>query len=125
LHPNKVLINDVEQGFPFLGQFIKPFCSYVGNRTKNNFYNAIQEINSVMAVVPQFPKNQLCAIRATLNSYLGCTMHANSFNLRKKMLGKLIKRFYDFFLVTKDFKKVSINEDFWLWHFSPNYRFTN
>jgi RNA-directed DNA polymerase len=125
LHPNKVLLNDVEQGFPFLGQFIKPFCSYVGNRTKSNFYHAIQEINRVMAVVPQFPKNQLCAIRATLNSYLGCTAHANSYNLRKKMLGKLIKRFYDFFFVTKDFKKVSINEDFWLWHFSPNYRFIN
>lgn len=125
IHPNKIVLNNITKGIPFLGQIIKPQRIYVGNRTKNNFYQAIKEINKAMAVVPEFSWKQLCDIRATLNSYLGCTIHANSFKLRKTLLSKLNKRFYDFYYVTKDFCKVIINEDFWLWHFSPSYRFTN
>ena len=125
IHPNKIVLKSVNEGIPFLGQIIKPHCTYIGNRTKNNFYQAIQEINKVMAVVPQFTWQQLCDIRATLNSYIGCMHHTNSFKLRKSMLDRLIQRFYDFYLVDRNFKKVLINEDFWQWHFSPNYQFTN
>lgn len=125
VHPNKIVLKSIDEGIPFLGLIIKPHCSYIGNRTKNNFYSAIQEINKIMAVVPQFTWQQLCNIRATLNSYLGYMQHANSFNLRKAMLGKLIKRFYNFYFVEQNFKKVIINEAFWQWHFSPNYQFTN
>lgn len=124
VHPNKIILKSIEEGVPFLGQIIKQHATYVGNRTKNNFYHAIQEINKIMAVVVQFTWQQLCDIRATLNSYLGYVQHANSYNLRKAMMGKLIKRFYDFYFVERNFKKVIINEDFWQWHFSPNYQFT-
>ena len=125
IHPNKIVLKNITEGIPFLGQIIKPHCSYVGNRTKNNFYQAIQEINKVISVVHQFSWKQLCDIRATINSYLGCTIHASSFKMRKIILSKLIKLFYDFYYVAKDLTKVIINEDFWLWHFSPNYRFIN
>jgi hypothetical protein len=106
IHPNKIVLKSVNEGIPFLGQIIKPHCTYIGNRTKNNFYQAIQEINKVMAVVPQVTWQQLCDIRATLNSYLGCMHHTNSFKLRKSMLDRLIQRFYDFYLVDRNFKKV-------------------
>ncbi len=125
LHPNKIVLKSIDEGIPFLGQIIKPHRNYIGNRTKNNFYQAIQEINKTMAVVPQFSWQQLCDIRAKLNSYLGIIQHANSYKLRKVMLGKLIRRFYDFYFVGKNLNKVIINEDFWQWHFSPSYRFTN
>jgi len=125
LHPNKIVLKHISQGIPFLGQIIKPHRTYVGNRTKNNFYQAIQEINKTMAVVPQFSWQQLCDIRATINSYLGIMQHANSYKLRKALLGKLIRRFYDFYYVSKNIDKVIINEDFWEWHFFPSYRFTN
>lgn len=125
VHPNKIVLKSIDDGIPFLGQIIKPHRCYIGNRTKNNFYQAIQEINKIMAVVPEFSWQQLCEIRTTLNSYLGYMQHANSFKLRKAMLGKLIKRFYDFYFVEKKLDKVIINEDFWQWHFSPSYRFIN
>lgn len=125
VHPKKIVLKSIEEGIPFLGQIIKPHATYIGSRTKLNFYNAIQEINKIFAVVPEFTWKQLCDVRATLNSYLGCTLHSNSYNLRIAMMGKLIKRFYDFYFVEQNFRKVIINEDFWQWHFSPNYRFTN
>ena len=123
IHPNKILLSNSEVGVQFLGQIIKPYRNYISNRTKNNFYEAIHDINQILAVVPQFSWQQLCEIRTTLNAYLGIVKHANSFNLRKAMLGRLIKRFHDFYFVSKDFDKVIINKDFWEWHFSPNFRF--
>ena len=125
IHPNKIVLNSIDKGIPFLGQIIKPHCSYISNRTKNNFYQAIQEVNKLMAVVPQFSWKQLCDIRAKINSYLGYMKHANSYKLRKSMLRKLIRRFYDFYFVKGEFKKVVINIDFWQWHFSQNYQFIN
>lgn len=125
LHPKKIVMKPIEEGVPFLGHIIKPYRSYISNRTKNNFYQAIKNINKTMAVEPQFTWQQLCEIRATLNSYLGVMQHANTFNLRKAMLDRLAGRFYDFFSVCKELRKVTINKDFWEWHFSPSYRFTN
>lgn len=125
LHPNKIVLAGADEGIPFLGQIIKPYRNYISNRTKHNFYLAIQQINQIMAVVPQFSWQQLCEIRATLNSYLGIMVHANSFNLRKAMLSRLLKRFHDFFYLSRDLDKVIINKDFWEWHFSPNYQFIN
>ena len=42
VHPNKIVLKNITEGIPFLGQIIKPHRIYVGNRTKNNFYQAIQ-----------------------------------------------------------------------------------
>jgi hypothetical protein len=123
IHPNKIVLKAVEEGIPFLGQLIKPYRSYTGNRTKNNFYQRIQQINKKMQEVVHFSWKELCDIRSILNSYLGYMQHANSFQLRKIMMSRLIKRFYDFFFVQKDFKRVLINKEFWEWHFLPSYQF--
>lgn len=125
LHPKKIVLKSVEEGIYYLGQIIKPYRTYISSRTKNNFYQAIQKINTMMADEPQFTWEQLCDIRTTINSYLGIMRHANSFNLRKAMLARLTGRFHDFFTICKDLNKVTINENFWLWHFSASYRFTN
>lgn len=125
LHPKKIVLKSVEEGIYFLGQIIKPYRTYISSRTKHNFYQSIQKINTMMANEPQFSWEHLCDIRATVNSYLGIMRHANSFNLRKAMLARLMGRFYDFFTVCKDLNKVTINEEFWQWRFSVSYRFTN
>jgi hypothetical protein len=93
LHPNKIFLKPITEGIPFLGHIIKPHRNYIGNRAKNNFYQAIHKINKVMAVVPQFSWRQFCEIRAKVNSYLGIVQHAHSYNLRKAMLAKFIRRF--------------------------------
>lgn len=125
IHPNKIVLEKADKGVLFLGQILKPYRTYIGNRTKNNFYQAIQQINKVLKEVPQFSWEELSQIRAVLNSYLGVLSHTNTFLLRQKMMGKLVNRFHDFFFTAKDLTKVIINKDFWEWHFSPTYRFIN
>jgi len=125
IHPNKIVLEKADKVVLFLGQILKPYRTYIGNRTKNNFYQAIQRINKVLKEVPQFSWEELTQIRAVLNSYLGALSHANTFLLRQKMMGRLINRFHDFFYTAKDLTKVIINKDFGEWHFSSTYRFIN
>ena len=47
IHPNKIVLVNANDGIQFLGQIIKPYRNYVSNRTKNNFYRAIQKINKL------------------------------------------------------------------------------
>jgi hypothetical protein len=124
IHPRKIVLKPVEEGFYFLGQVMKPYRSYISRRTKNGFYQAIQRMNKVLATEPLLSWEQLCAMQATVNSYLGILRHANTFRFRQAMMARLRGRFYDFFWVCKDLHKVSINEYFWEWHFSPSYQFT-
>ena len=111
IHPNKIFLEHIENGVLYLGHIIKPYRNYVSNRTKNNFYQAIQRINTLLEEVQQISWTDLCGIRATLNSYLGIMTHANSFKLRKAMLNRLIERFHEFFTVSANFDKVIINKN--------------
>lgn len=124
LHPKKILLQSIDEGIPFLGHIIKPYRTYLGNRTKRNFYLAIQKINLLLSEEYHIGRKSMCDIRATLNSYLGHACHTNSFNLRKSMMANLIKRFHDFFYIDAQYRKIIINESFWQWHFSPSYQFT-
>lgn len=43
LHPKKIYLQHYSKGIRFLRVFIKPHRIYIGNRTKGNFYAAIQK----------------------------------------------------------------------------------
>jgi hypothetical protein len=121
IHPKKIILVPAEAGIDFLGQRIKPYRNYIGDRTKNNFYQTIQRINKILEETQEVSWQQLCEIRTVLNSYLGYMLQASSFRLRKSMMRKLSQRFYHFFFVTRNVEKVIINEKYWEWHFLPNY----
>ena len=67
-----------------------------------------------------FSWKQLENIQARINSYLGYCKHTSSYNLKKSTLEKLSKPFNDFFILTSDFHKVTINKHFWKWHCLQN-----
>jgi hypothetical protein len=41
LHPKKIYLQQVCHGIPFLGAYLKPYRTYVGNRTKNASYRRV------------------------------------------------------------------------------------
>ena len=125
LHPKKIYLQHYTAGLLFLGQYIKPYRTYISNRTKNNFYKAIKTINSLLVQTEAIPWVVIKKIQTILNSYLGILNHANAFNVTKKAISGLIKRFYNFFGFTKAFAKVYIKKEFWLWHYTQTYLFTN
>jgi RNA-directed DNA polymerase len=45
LHPDKIYLQHYSKGVKYLGAVIKPHKTYIANRTKGNFYNAIEKQN--------------------------------------------------------------------------------
>ncbi len=89
LHPKKIYLQHYTKGVKFLGTVIKPNRIFIANRTKGNFYNAIQKHNQVV-VNAKPTKTEICSFLSSMNSYLGILKHYKTYKLRKKMLLKHI-----------------------------------
>ena len=87
LHPKKIYLQHYSKGVQFLGTVIKPHRIYMANRTKGNFYAAIQKHNRVVQTAKP-DKTERDAFLSSMNSYLGILKHYKTFALRKRMLLK-------------------------------------
>lgn len=116
LHPNKIYLQHYSKGVQYLGAVIKPHRIYIANRTKGNFYNAIEKHNKIardhlpgktkQKIVTTISKcNPTKAERkdfeSSMNSYLGIMRHYKSFNLRYRFVFKsLDKQWFKYFYLT-------------------------
>jgi RNA-directed DNA polymerase len=75
LHPKKIYLQHYTKGVKFLGTVIKPNRIYIANRTKGNFYNAIQKHNQVIEVSRKPSREDQNALLSSMNSYLGIMKH--------------------------------------------------
>jgi len=76
LHPDKIILNFCEQGILFLGAYIKPWRTYIGNRTKKNMYECIQRRENT----------DLLRFQQQMESYLGSMSHFQTRRLQKSIL---------------------------------------
>jgi hypothetical protein len=87
MHPDKIYLQHYSKGVKYLGAVIKPHKTYIANRTKGNFYNAIDKQNQI-ARDHKPTKEQQQAFQSSMNSYLGIMKHYKSYKLRKQMILK-------------------------------------
>ncbi len=87
LHPNKIYLQHYSKGVKYLGAVIKPYRIYIANRTKGNFYQAIEKQNFI--VHDHEPNNEdKKNFLSSINSYLGILKHYKTYKLRKRMIYK-------------------------------------
>jgi len=72
LHEWKIVLNSCEQGILLLWAYIKPWRTYIGNRTKKNMYERIV-------------KRDEERFEAQMQSYLGLMGHFQTGRLQKKI----------------------------------------
>jgi len=93
LHPKKIYLQHYSKGVKFLGTVIKPNRIYIANRTKGNFYNAIEKQNKI--IQDHKPtKEEKAAFLSSMNSYLGIMKHYKSYKLRKRMIFKRLSGYW-------------------------------
>ncbi len=85
LHPRKIYLQHFSKGVKFTGAVILPNRVYIANRTKGNFYIAIEKYNNVVRGRRITRKAQL-KFQCSMNSYLGIIKHYKSYTIRKKMI---------------------------------------
>jgi hypothetical protein len=105
LHPKKIYFQHYTKGVEFLGALIKPWRNYISSRVKNSFWETIQIINSKLEG-EKLNKGEKERALSQINSYLGAVSHANTFNLRKKFLSRLNRRFWRYFKKRDRLKKI-------------------
>ena len=87
LHPNKIYFHHCTKGIQFLGTVIKPHRIYIANRTKGNFYHAIEKQN-IIARDHKPDSEEQKVFLSSINSYLGIIKHYKTYKLRKQMVFK-------------------------------------
>jgi hypothetical protein len=87
LHPHKIYLQHFSKGVKYLGAVIKPHRKYIANRTKGNFYEAIEKQNQIVRDHKPTSEEQEKFL-SSMNSYLGIMKHYQTYNLRKVMIFK-------------------------------------
>jgi len=87
IHPKKIYLQHYSKGVKFLGTVILPNRIYIADRTKGNFYNAIEKQNQI-ARNHKPTKEEQQVFQNSMNSYLGIMKHYKSYKLRKQMIFK-------------------------------------
>lgn len=86
LHPRKVYLQHYSKGVKFIGAVIKPGRQYIGNRTKGNLYECLQQYNRAAEADKKYVKENAEHFVASVNSYLGFMIHYSTYKLRRKIL---------------------------------------
>jgi retron-type reverse transcriptase len=88
LHPDKVYLQHVRHGVPFLGARIGAQRITAGSRLKANFHAAVSRHNRISENAP--PTHQEREhLRASINSYLGILKQFATYRFRKRTLLRL------------------------------------
>ncbi len=93
LHPKKIYLQHYSKGVKFLGTVIKPNRIYIANRTKGNFYYAIEKQNKVVRNHKP-TKEENAAFLSSMNSYLGIMKHYKSYKIRWRMIFKRLSGYW-------------------------------
>ncbi len=103
IHPKKIYLQHYTKGLEFLGRYIKPYRSYISNRTKNNFLQLIEKINKSMVIDTKeiIESGVLNYFLCRINSYWGLFLKANSYNFLKQSMVRFSPSFYSFFYFEK------------------------
>ena len=89
LHPNKIYLQHISKGVKYLGAGIKPHRIYITDRTKGNFFEAIQNHNAIIRDHKPNREEQE-KFRSVMNSYLGIMSHYKTYKMRKHMVFNLL-----------------------------------
>ena len=85
LHPRKIYLQHYAHGVQYLGVVIKPHRTYIANRTKGNFYLAVEQHNRI-AEHHRPTRAERVAFRGSMNSYLGLLAHYDTYRLRRRLM---------------------------------------
>lgn len=102
INQGKTMICDVMYGVEYLGAYIKPWRTYVANKTMCRVNKSLNKLENEL---PHISPNHL---RSSLSSVMGIMRHHRSWNLRNSMLSKCLKAFYEYGSFNEELTKFEI-----------------
>ena len=109
LHPRKIEMQSVYKGITFTGMVVKRDRIYASNRMVSNFEQLIHYMNTLSE---GFSIEMLQHYVCSINSYLGLMRHCNSYDIRKRIMLKMDRRFYRFLYINGRYECVRIKQKY-------------
>lgn len=107
LHGDKFYLQEAKKGTSFVGSVIKKERIYLINRTIHGLHEAMGTLNGICADIIEGGANyerlrNLEHAIASVNSYLGFTVHCDAYNVRLKAFAKMSPAFWQVCFVKRD-----------------------
>lgn len=98
LHPDKFYLQEARKGSNFVGSVIKQGRTYLIRRTVHNLREALGTLNAICRDIVEAGANynrlkELEHVVASVNSYLGFTVHCDAYNIRRKAFAAMRPEF--------------------------------
>ena len=106
LNEKKFYIQHYTKGVQFTGSIVKPRRSYTCNNTITNFVAAIRRLNNAKDL--RQVEHAVCSI----NSYLGLIKHNNEYNTRKKVLGMIDRKAFEYIYIKGRYEIVALKNKY-------------
>lgn len=110
LHPKKIYVQPVRNGLLYVGAYIQPGRTYIGNRTRGRFVDCIRHYNQL--VEEGLALANLEKFVSSVNSYLGLMRHYKTYNIRHRLLRELHKEWWRYVTIEGHVEKVSIKKKY-------------
>ena len=106
LNEKKFYFQHYTKGVEFTGTVTKPYRVYSSNRTIANFVTAILRLNNAKTI--RQVRHAVCSI----NSYLGLLRHSNEYATRRKVLGMIDKRMFEYVYIKGRFEILALKNKY-------------
>ena len=106
LNEKKFYLQHYTKGVQFTGSIVKPRRSYTCNNTITNFVAAIRRLNNAKDL--RQVEHAVCSI----NSYLGLIKHNNEYNTRKKVLGMIDRKAFEYIYIKGRYEIVALKNKY-------------
>lgn len=110
LHPKKIYVQPARNGLLYVGAYIQPGRTYIGNRTRGRFVNCIRHYNKIAE--HGLALSNLERFVSSINSYLGLMRHYKTYNIRHRLLRELHKEWWKYITIEGHIEKVSIKKKY-------------
>lgn len=106
LNEKKFYLQHYAKGVQFTGSIVKPRRSYTCNNTITNFVAAIRRLNNAKDL--RQVEHAICSI----NSYLGLIRHNNEYNTRKRVLGMIDRKAFEYIYIKGSYEIVALKNKY-------------
>lgn len=104
LHPAKFYIQHYSKGIKFTGSVVKFNRVYPARRTVGNFMTSIYRLNKAKDV------EEIRKCIQSVNSYLGILRHTDSYAIRRRVLGMIDARLWQYIYIKGHFEVLCLKE---------------
>lgn len=111
LHPKKIYLQHYCKGVKYIGAVLKRDRIYISNRTVGNFYSAIHRFNH-LANDEGYIENNAAHFIASMNSYFGFLRQFMTYNIRRKSIKYIDKRWWKVFYISGHFEKFTLKRKY-------------